>query len=217
VTPRRRLALLSETGTTLVHEAEVSPADGGESLLWPPITAAAGVLLRHAIVTDDGQRFDESPQAPWLVRTDGTVNRLPFALGVSPLLAMSGDRWLLPGLDTVWRDDYDEPFGVLDATGRIEPLLIGGRPVPASRMLAEATPELLAALHTIDPERDVPWEAVAARVDLVSDELAIAIEVDADEHAKTLLAVRLPFAGGAPARVVARFESTPSSQLAIAP
>ncbi len=65
--------------------------EGGEILLWPPIAGPEGVLLRHAIVTDEGNHHETAPQPPWLVRADGTVTQLVgFELGVSPLLALPG-------------------------------------------------------------------------------------------------------------------------------
>jgi hypothetical protein len=153
------------------------------------------------------------------VRADGTVTQLPFELGVSPLLALTGDRWLLPGTGTVWRDDYDEPLSVLHADGRIEPLLVGGRPVPVSRVLREAAPALLAALPPVAPSQDVAWESVAARLDPGSDELQLAIEVETDAEAgtATILVASVPLSGAAPIRVLARRESTPSTQVALAP
>jgi hypothetical protein len=214
---RRRLAVRHDTQTVLVHEACVSPADGGEVLLWPPIAGPAGVLLRHAIVTDNGANHEEAPQLPWLVQRDGTVARLPFELGVSPLLAMEDGRWLLPGADVLWRDDYDEPLSVLDAAGSIEPLLVGGRPVSVSRVLQEAAPELLAALEPIDPNQDVPWETVSARLDTAADELLLSIEIRADDDTTTILVVGLSLPAATPARVIVHFKSTPRSQIAVAP
>jgi hypothetical protein len=58
VSVRRRLALRSDTQTVLVHESDVSRSGGGEVVQWPPIVGPAGVLLRHAIVADDGQRHN---------------------------------------------------------------------------------------------------------------------------------------------------------------
>jgi hypothetical protein len=55
------------------------------------------------------------------VRPDGTVTRLPFDVGVSPLLALPDGRWLLPGCDPLWRDNCDEPLEILDATTRRSP------------------------------------------------------------------------------------------------
>lgn len=212
---RRRVTLRDDAQAILVHEAVVAPVAGGEVLLWPPITGSTGVLLRHAVVTDDGSSFDEAPQPPWLVRTDGTVTLLPFELGVSPLLALPGDRWLLPGLDTVWRDDYDEPLSILDAGGETEPLLVGGKPVPVSRVLREAAPQLLATLEPPDLHQDVPWHTVAGRLDAGSDELFLAVSVGPERE--TLLVVSIPLSGANPAREIARFESTPSRQVAVAP
>lgn len=127
----RRFALRYDGGeAVVVHESDVPAAVGGEVLLWPPIVGPTGVLLRHAIEVDDGQKQEIAPQRPWLVRPDRTVAQLPFELGVSPLMAMPDGRWLLPGADPVWRDDYDEPLTFLDGTGALEPLLVGGRPVP---------------------------------------------------------------------------------------
>ena len=148
---------------------------------------------------------------------DGTITRLPFVLGVSPLAALEDGRWLLPGVDTVWRDNPDEPLSVLDATGVIEPLLVGGRPVPVSRVLREAAPELLASLEPIVRNEEVPWHTVSARLEPGTHELLMTIEIDAQDDVTTVLAVRLPLAGTLPARVVARFESTPRAQIAIAP
>jgi hypothetical protein len=214
---RRRLALRRDTGVVVVHDSSVSPAAGGEALLWPPITGPTGVLLRHAIVTDEGRRSDEAPQPPWFVHRDGTITLLPFVLGVSPLAALDDGRWLLPGVDTVWRDDPDEPLSVLDATGVIEPLLVGGRAAPVSRVLCEAVPELLASVEPIDPDGDVPWHTVSARLEPGTHELLMTIEIDVQDDVTTLLAVRLPLAGTLPARVIARFESTPRAQIAVAP
>jgi hypothetical protein len=108
-------------------------------------------------------------------------------------------------------------LSVLGATGGIAPLLVGGQPVPVSRVLHEAAPELLASLEQIDWNRDVPWQTVSARLDPGTRELLMAIEIDAQEDVTTLLAVRLPLAGTLPARVIARFESTPRAQIALAP
>jgi hypothetical protein len=74
----------------------------------------------------------------------------------------------------------------------IEPLLVGGRPVPVSRILHEAAPELFASLEPIDPNRDVPWSTVSARLEPGSDELLMAIEIDGQEDVTTVVAVRLP-------------------------
>jgi hypothetical protein len=216
-TIRRRLAVRRDTGTVVVHEACVSPVDGGEVLLWPPVVGPAGVLLRHAIVTDDGSHSEDAPQLPWFVQLDGTVVRLPFELGVSPLLSLEDGRWLLPGADPLWRDDYDEPLSILDAAGTIAPLLVGGRPVPVSRVLREAAPELLASLEPIDPDQDVPWETVSARLDSTSDELLLSIEIEADEDTMTILVASLSLAGTTQARSIARLESTPRSRIAVAP
>lgn len=190
---RRRIAFRHGTGTIVAHDATVAPAHGGEVLLWPPIAGPSGVLVRHAIVTDDGHSADEAPQPPWLVRADGTVTPLPFELGVSPLLALPGDRWLLPGYDTVWRDDYDEPLCVLDAAGRTEPWLAGGEPLPPSRILREVAPELL---RTPAPDQDVSWETVAARVH--NGELLVAVRVD--EHPALIV-------GTDPIRIIARSDA----------
>jgi hypothetical protein len=159
---RRRLAPRRDTGLVVVQDSSVSPAAGGEALLWPPITRPTGVLPRHAIVTDEGRRSDEAPQPPWFVHGDGTITRLPFVLGVSPLAALEDGRWLLPGVDTGWRDDPDEALSVLDATGVMEPLLVDGRPVPVSRVLREASPELLASVEPIVRNEEVPWHTVSA-------------------------------------------------------
>lgn len=217
----RRLALRRDAEAVVVHEGSTSPAQGGEALLWPPITGPGGVLLRHAVVTDDGRDTHAAPQRPWLVRADGTVTQLPFELGVSPLLALPGDRWLLPGLDAVWRDDYDEPLGVLDATGGIAPFLLGGRPLPVSRILREAAPELLASLPSPDPHQDVPWQTLAAGLDRATGALQVAIGIDRvgedpDLDATTLLVVRLHPAGAAPPTEIARLASTPRAEVVVA-
>ena len=201
----------------LVHESHVSRAGGAEVLLWPPIAGPAGVLLRHAVVTDDGRRHDVESQEPWLIQHDGTVAQLPFELGVSPLLALQDGRWLLPGGDPLWRDGYDEPLSVLDAAGDVEPLLVAGRPVPASRVLREAAPDVLAALDPIDPRGDVPWNTVSARLDPEADELLLAIEIDRDDETRTVIAAGLSLSGASPAHLIARIESTPSNQFAVAP
>jgi hypothetical protein len=214
---RRRWVLHSEGQTVLVHESDVSPAQGGRVLLWPPVIGPSGVLLRHAIATDHGLDERVEPQRPWLVHADGTVQRLPFELGVSPLLAMPDGRWLLPGLDSVWRDDYDEPLGVLDATGKIEPLLVAGTPVPASRVLREAAPQLLSALQPIDPNRDVAWETQSARLNTFTEELMLAIEITRDDETSILIVAGLSLAGVVPARLIAQFESTPRCRIAVAP
>jgi hypothetical protein len=217
VSIRRRLVLRSDTQTVLIHEFEGSRADGGEALLWPPIVGPAGVLLRHAVVTDDGRRYDVESQRPWLVQHDGTVVQLPFELGVSPLLATRDGRWLLPGADALWRDDYDEPLSLLDATGRVEPLLVGGRPVPASRVLREAAPQVLSALEPIDPSGDAPWGTSSARWDADADELLLAIQIDRDDDTRTVIVAELPLDGSAPARPIAHIEPTPGSRVAVAP
>jgi hypothetical protein len=204
----RRWAVRSDAGTALVHESSVAPADGGEVLLWPPVAGPDGVLLRHAVVTDDGRQADEAPQRPWLVRADGTVTQLPFELGVSPLLALPGDRWLLPGWDTVWRDDHDEPLCVLNAAGTTEPLLVGGRPVPVSRLLREAAPEF----H--DPGEDAPWNTEAARLDAAELRLTVKVYGDEDE---TLLVMGCPLDGSAPARLLARLPSSERRPGAVVP
>ena len=53
---RRRFAVRREGRTALVHESSARARGGPEVLLWPPIAGPAGVLLRHAIVTDDGEQ-----------------------------------------------------------------------------------------------------------------------------------------------------------------
>ncbi len=213
---RRRLVVRRDTRPVLVHESLVSPADGGEVLLWPPIAGPTGVLLRHAIVTDDGKHIEEEAQPPWLVQRNGTVTQLPFELGVSPLLALHDGRWLLPGADALWRDDFDEPLSIVDAAGHIEELLAGGRPVSVSRVLREAAPELLASPEPTDPGQDVPWEAVSARLDHLSGELLLAIEVDAPDERLTIVVVGLPIAIAGAARVIAQYQSAPRSQVVVA-
>ncbi len=96
---------------------------------------------------------------------------------------------------------------------------MGGEPVPASRVLREAAPEVLASLEPIDPDQDVPWETVSARLDPGSDELqlAIEIEIDAETDTCTILVASVPLSGEAPMRVVAQSTSTPNSQVALAP
>jgi hypothetical protein len=205
----RRLAIRGPRGTVLVHEATVAPVDGGEVLLWPPVAGPEGVLLRHAIVKDEGQSSDTESQPPWLVRDDGTLTQLPFELGVSPLQALPGDCWLLPGRDPLWRDDYDEPVSILDAAGRAEPVLIDGAELSPSRVLAVVAPELLAALDPPAPNQDVAWEVVGAYLD--DEELRVAIEVTIDdEHAVIVVA------GTAPMRELARVRTGPDERIAVA-
>jgi hypothetical protein len=217
VSIRRRLALRTDTQVVVIHESERSRADGGEALLWPPIVGPTGVLLRHAVVTDDGRSHSVESQRPWLVQPDGTVVQLPFELGVSPLLATSDGRWLLPGADALWRDDYDEPLSLLDAGGRVEPLLVGGRPVPASRVLREAVPHVLSALQPIDPEGDVPWATTSARWDRAANELLLAINIDKDDDTRTVVVAGVPLDGSAPGRPIAHIEPRPGCQVAVAP
>jgi hypothetical protein len=152
---RRRWVVRDAAAAVVLHDVVATPAEGGEVLLWPPIAGPDGVLLRHSLLTDSGSHADEEPQRPWLVRGDGIAEQLPFELGVSPLLALPGERWLLPGWDTVWRDDCDEPLSVLDADGRIGPWLVSGCEVRPSGLLQDVAPELLRAT---DPSQDVPWE-----------------------------------------------------------
>ena len=212
----RRIALRHDGGeVVVVHESTVPPVDGGEALLWPPVVGPAGVLLRHAIETDDGKVNEIAPQRPWLVRPDRTVARLPFELGVSPLVAMPDGRWLLPGADPVWRDDYDEPLSVLAENGALEPLLVGDRPVPTSRVLREVAPELLAALAPVDRDDDVPWGTVDARLDPEADELHLAIAIVREDQAATLIAA-LPLDGRTPARLVDHIEPAPGRRVALA-
>ena len=65
----------------------------------------------------------------------------------------------------------------------------------------------------------MPWTTVAARLDPGSDDLqlAISVETDAETETWTILVASVPLTGAAPMRVVARFESTPTSQVAVAP
>jgi hypothetical protein len=105
----------------------------------------------------------------------------------------------------------------LDVTGRVEPLLVGGRPVPASRVLREAAPQVLSAVTPIDPKHDVPWATRAARWDADADELLLAIEIDRDDDTRTVVVAGLPLDGRAPARLVAHVEPTPGSWVAVAP
>jgi hypothetical protein len=212
---RRRIAVRGAERTVVVHDAESSRVEGGEVLAWPPIAGPAGVLLRHVFVVDDAKDHTVESQRPWLVRSDGTVTQLPFELGVSPLLATRDGRWLLPGADALWRDGYDEPLSLLDVTGRIEPLLVAGRPVPPSRVLEEAAPHILASLGPVDPGSDVPWEITGARWD--ANELLIAIGIDTDDQTRTLLLAGLPLDASAPARTLAYVEPDQGSQVAIAP
>jgi len=214
---RRRLALRSDARVVPIHESESSPAEGGEAVLWPPIVGPAGVLLRHAFVTDSGLRDDLRSQLPWLVRDDGTVERLPFELGVSPLLAWPDGRWLLPGADPLWRDSYDEPLSLLDATGHVEPLLVGGRPVLASYVLAAVAPRVLAALGPIESSDDVAWNTVAARLDADADELLLVIVVDPDDDPETIVVAAVPLDGAAPVRLIAQIEPAPDVQIAVVP
>jgi hypothetical protein len=207
----RRVALRDGTRSILVHESTTSPREGGEVLLWPPVIGPAGVLLRHARVVDDGNHADTVPQHPWLVRPDGTVTELPFELGVSPLLAWPDGRWLLPGDETLWRDDYDEPLHLLDAAGRTTPVLVGGRPVPASRVLRELVLERFAALE-YDPDQDVPWWPASAR--LVGDELRLTVEIDdAEADTVTIVAAALPEQG--PLRLLGEVGPLPRSRSAV--
>jgi hypothetical protein len=207
----RRVALADGTRSILVHESTTSPHEGGEVLLWPPVIGPAGVLLRHARVVDDGNHATTEPQHPWLVRPDGTVTELPFELGVSPLLAWPDGRWLLPGWDTVWRDGYDEPLHLIDAAGTMTPLLVAGDPVTPSRVLRELVPDRFAALE-YDPDQDVPWAAVSAR--LHGDELHLAIEIDdAETDTVTIVAAALPEDG--PIRVLAEHGPVPRSRSAV--
>ena len=205
----RRLAVRSPRGTVLVHEATVAPADGGEVLLWPPVAGPEGVLLRHALVKNEGHSSDTVSQPPWLVRDDGTLTQLPFELGVSPLQALPGDRWLLPGRDPLWRDDYDEPVSILDAAGRTEPLLVDGTELPPSRVLAAVAPELLAVLDPPAVSQDVAWALVGAHLDDEELQVAIKVTVD-DEHAVLVVA------GTAPLRELARFRTGPQERIAVA-
>ena len=119
----------------------------------------------------------------------------------------------------MWRDDSDEPLSVLDSEGGIEELLVDGRPVPVSRILREAAPDVLAALPPTEPDQDVPWTTVAARLDPGSDDLQLAInvETDADTETWTILVANVPLTGATAIRVLARFESTPTVQVAVAP
>lgn len=201
----------------MIHESERSRAEGGEALLRPPIVGPTGVLLRHAVVTDDGRSHSVESQRPWLVQPDGAVAQLPFELGVSPLLATADGRWLLPGADALWRDDYDEPLSLLDAAGRVEPLRVGGRPVPVSRVLGEAVPHVLSALQPIDPGRDVPWATTSARWDGEANELLLAVTIDEGEDTQSVVVAVLPLDGSALGRLIAHIESRPGSQVAVAP
>lgn len=176
----------------------------------------AGVLVRDAIETDDGTRQRVSPQRPWLVRPDLTVVELPFELGVSPLTALPDGRWLLPGADPVWRDDLDEPLSLLTDLGGIEPLLAGGRPVPASRVLREATPALVSGLEPLDPAVDVPWSTVAARLDAEANELLLAIAVRRGDATDVIVA-GLRLDGRVPARLVEHLRPAPGAEIAAAP
>ena len=205
----RRLAVRGPDDTVLVHDATVAPAEGGEVLLWPPVAGPEGVLLRHAIVKDEGRRSDTESQPPWLVRDDGTLTQLPFELGVSPLQALPGDRWLLPGWDPLWRDDYDEPVSILDAAGRTEALLVDGSELPPSRVLAAVAPELLAVLDPPALNQDVAWEVVGAHLD--DEELQVAIKVTVDDNHAVLVV-----AGTAPLRELARFRTGPEERIAVA-
>jgi hypothetical protein len=81
-------------------------------------------------------------------------------------------------------------------------------------MVAAAQP---ASLEPIDPHRDVPWSTVAARLEPGSQELVMAIQMDAREDVTTVLEVRLPLAGTLRSRVIARSESTARAQVAVAP
>src|SRR3954447_21435582 len=145
------------------------------------------------------------------------VTQLPFELGVSPLLATRDGRWLLPGADALWRDGYDEPLSLLDDAGRIEPLLVAGRPVPPSRVLEEAAPHILSSLGPVDPGSDVPWEITGARWDTDVNELLIAIGIDTDDQTRTLLLAGLPLDASARARTLAYVQPDQGSRVAIAP
>jgi len=91
--------------------------------------------------------------------------------------------------------------------------------VPVSRILREAAPDVLAALPPTEPDQDVPWTTVAARLDPGSDDLQLAInvETDAETETWTILVASVPLTGAAPIQVVARYESTPASQVAVVP
>ena len=213
----RRIAIRDGDRTMVVHEADRSPAAGGEALLWPPIAGPLGVLLRHAVVTDDGRHSSAESQPPWLLALDGTITQLPFELGVSPLLAMPDGRWLLPGADALWRDGYDEPLSLLAADGGIEALLVGGAPVPASRVLREAVPELLAGLQPVDPDDDVPWETVGARLAADAGTLHLAVELVREENRRAVVVAALPLDGTRPAHLLAHVEPEPGLEVALAP
>jgi hypothetical protein len=77
-------------------------------------------------------------------------------------------------------------------------------------VLHGADPELLASLGPIDPNREVPWSTVAARVEPGSHELLMAIEIDAHEDVTTVLVVRLSLIGTLAPRVIARFGRRPT-------
>ena len=126
-----------------------------------------------------------------------------------------------PAPTRLWRDDYDEPLSVLHTDGRDRARCSwAAEPVPASRVLREAAPELLDCTGRRSlPNEDVPWETVAARLDPGSDELQLAIEIetDAETETRTILVASVPLSGEAPMRVVAQSTSTPNSQVALAP
>lgn len=153
------------------------PLDGSVELFWPPIVSEAGVLLRHSRTsrTSDGRpRWDTEMQHPWLVAPDGTVTQLPFELGVSPLGVLPDGRYLLPGSDPLWRDDYDESLSALSHDGETEPLLVGGEPLRPSRLVRLADPAWAPERERDAsgwPVEDFPFDTQRARID--GDELIV--------------------------------------------
>lgn len=169
-------ACRGEVAVVLADEQN-APLDGTVELYWPPMVSEAGLLLRHSrsSVTVDGRpRWDSESQHPWLIAPDGTVTQLPFELGVSPLCVLPDGRYLMPGADPLWRDDYDEPLSALAADGQLEPLQVDGQPLLPSQLvsLADASwaPERKRDEHGW-PLEDFPFWAQRARID--GDELIL--------------------------------------------
>lgn len=225
---RFRCATVRRGRETLVHEEAGLHRDGTTKLHWPPVVGPAGALLRRSRVTrvfDDPERGsglveDTEMGAPWLVTRDGEVRTIPVELGVSPLCELPDGRYLLPGNDALWRDGTDEELHVLDADGRVEPLLVEGAPVDPSRILGKLAPQLLPTPE--QREDETVCDPRAARIDPVSGDLIVLLaelpwETDARRDPSGPWAVvAVPLAPARSWRLLAIGDRRPGTHVAVA-
>ncbi len=135
---------------------------GRVNVHWPVSVGPSGVIVRRSTSRADGRGSEHTTiDEPWLVRCDGTVERIPVRLGNAPLCELPDGRWLMPGADELWCDAGDEPLHALGRDGALSPWC-PDREVSTTSLLRAVAPELLPTDPDPEPD-DWPW-ATAARV-----------------------------------------------------